>query len=339
MRTKIESGGVLQGITDLIKGLSGLVDKVFKNFDDGDTYVKVDTKSKRSVDVKEGVGKGEQMDLIVFGEKIGTVTLVPQEDGLYTLILEAKGMPSETIKDVKKDDIGTTQANWSMKYFRQTQKGARASRTLQVTLQRVNAGKRDEIRLIAINANYHIVTALDALDAVLDDDEFIEELLPEPTTFEISDSGESDELSVEVIDSCDSNECECLVSSCSTFLNNIKMMHWNSMGKGFRTLHTELDNWYWTGLSNLDFLGELCAELTGSSPNPGSSIYSDALLASHTEFDEDLGYDTIKSEMSNYITALETYYVNFEHDIQSELDTLIRYWRKERDYIVARFLK
>lgn len=337
MKIKVEAKGVLQGISDIIKGLSGLLDKVFKGLEDEGMKV-VDRKV-----IPESQGGGEVVTIKsdkLMGEPF-SVKITPVEDGIVDLEFECKSLKKidgKIQKGVKSEDIDKIINQWgadNVKNF-----NTNASRSLKVTLQRVTANKEDNIELLAINANYHIKAALDSLDAVLDDEEFLSEVTEEPITFEITDSDDLGFMDVEPIEEIgEVNGYADILAACATLHNNLKMMHWNAKGKGFNNFHNKLNDWSYQSMWDMDNLGELCVEKMGSSPNPGLILSCEGLLPSNTECTEEEGYLIINTIMTDYITALETYYVNFEHDVQSSLDNMIRFWRKERDYHVTRAIK
>jgi hypothetical protein len=218
-----------------------------------------------------------------------------------------------------------------------------SSKKLAVTLQRVVSSKEESIELVAINANYGSKDMMRTLDVILANDELLDMITEEPVTLMVTD--ELDSFDVEPIANEDAgimNLCDnihALMAAANTFVCNIIMLHWNAKGDKFSTIHNQTDSWRYQSGWDLDLFGELASELCGSAPNPGVCINTDMLIPSGMEFAEEEIYPAIFYQMDTYIRILEMYYVNFDHDIQSSLDNIIRYWRKERDFNVSRTIK
>lgn len=81
---------------------------------------------------------------------------------------------------------------------------ANSSKRLKVTLQKVTSARDCTINLTAINANYAIDEAGADLDTVLDNEDFLNELTEEPSSFEIVE--DEDELNIRSIPEFDVTE-------------------------------------------------------------------------------------------------------------------------------------
>lgn len=85
-----------------------------------------------------------------------------------------------------------------------TSGSADSSRKLQVTLQKVTSARDYTINLTSVNANYAPDEAGIVLDTILDDEDFLNAITEEPTSFEITEDG--DELNIQSIPEFDVTE-------------------------------------------------------------------------------------------------------------------------------------
>lgn len=213
-------------------------------------------------------------------------------------------------------------------------KATEGTKTIKVALQTVQSNNEVNVVMTKVTANYSAVQAMQNLDAVIAADEFVDVLTEKPQSFVIVDDG-SDELDVEPTEDFSTDDaCHACVLGAVVLYNNLKMIHWNAIGKDFFTLHEKLDSYLEQAMSDIDWLGELCMELNNDAPNPGTA--STETLITEGSFTIDEGFALVKTAIDEFVACLDMNYVNFDHDIQSEMDNTIRYWRKEANYKVAR---
>ena len=87
---------------------------------------------------------------------------------------------------------------------------------------------------------------------------------------------------------------------------------------------------------NIDTIAEWCVEYTGVVPNVLTYQYTP--IATVQGFDFQTGIDTAKKLIDDYISVLECYYVNVEHDVQSVMDDWIRNLKQKSNYFMERAL-
>jgi len=327
------------GDDDVVEGLEGILEKLSGMlntfFDSTENIEEIDHK-----DITNGIKYRAQHNDIYADISITS------EDAGELCKIEVKASTGDilSLDNIPRIKVLSTVKTMLWQVFTGSTSDVDASRELLVTLKRVVGSREDSIELVAINANYSIEAALDTLDEVLEDEEILDLIDEEPLSLAITDLDESDMFDVEQIESEEvTQDSSCtinnILSAVSIFANNILMIHWNAKGDDFSTIHNLTDSWYWSARNDLDTIGELSVELCGSAPNPAMSLDDVALLQSNTEYTIDDVYVVVAAQMDSLITTLETYYVNFDHDVQSTLDNIIRYWKKERDYKVFRVLK
>lgn len=206
---------------------------------------------------------------------------------------------------------------------------------ISVTLQRVAAGSEDTINLCAINAGSNAVKAMNILDAVLSDDEFVGQITEEPVSFEIVEM--EDAYDVNETQSVDtSNTFEDMLRACVECYHNLQAIHWGSKGEKFRDIHSMAESLLYSVQYNMDNIAEWCVEYTKKVPNVLSYQYN--ALDTSCGFDFGSGVKAVKQQLDNYIQVLECYYVNVEHDVQSVMDNWIRDLKQQSNYILDRTL-
>ena len=215
----------------------------------------------------------------------------------------------------------------------------KATKVMCATLQRVESAEGYQIELTAITANYTVGDVMGDLEAALADEAFASTITEEPMVVQITNQGE--ELEVETITAMPDcrNMCQTMLSAALTLQHNVKTLHWNLAGKGFNDLHRHIDTYGWCIRDAVDVLGELCVELCGEVENPGHLVQTEHLIPGGVPISEEDGYRTLHTAISYFVDTVELYYINFNHDVQSVLDNFIRYWKKERDYAIARRLR
>ena len=133
-----------------------------------------------------------------------------------------------------------------------------------------------------------------------------------------------------------------LVSAVSVLVSNdIHYMHFLSKGVDFDKCHLLAQEYYERLNEEVDYLTELAVEQGGEICN-----FTNALSLVPNYQPEQLDaydYPTIIKCITNKLNIYLDYLVDLRNavedaDIQSKLDDMIRYWRKEIDYKLARRL-
>lgn len=208
------------------------------------------------------------------------------------------------------------------------------STKMSVTLQRVSAGTEDTINLCAIRAN-NVISAMNILDEVLSDDEFVATITSEPVSFEITET--DDAYDVQDISSVDtSNTFVEMLRACVECYHNLECIHWAAKGSKFKDIHSYTESLMWDIKYQTDTIAEWCVEFTKTAPN--------VLAYQYTPLDPSEGYgfesamSATKGQIDDYVKVLECYYVNVDHDVQSVMDNWIRDLKKKSNYVLDRTL-
>lgn len=224
---------------------------------------------------------------------------------------------------------------------------ATASKNIKVTLKKIQSSENtDSIQLNRFCANYDIPVAMDDLTVVLDSPDFVDTLTEEPQSFLIT-SGDED---FDVVPTDDEfgvdSQYETLLLSTLVLLASLQTVHWKAAGEDFFQLHEKLDEYIQDCRDQVDAIAELSMECTGDVTNPillTQQLFNpDCVGCVHIEepvtgfYTIDTGFANIQSAIDQHIARLEAYYPNFAHDIQSELDTWIRKWKKVSRYFLTR---
>lgn len=241
---------------------------------------------------------------------------------------------TKALEDILKIDFSKSSENKSQ--------ATNSAKTLKVTLQKVTSATEDCIELTAITANYDASAALSTLDSVLDNDEFLSALPEDATCYEIVDNGDEYAVSTTeefgVYDTCTS-----IVGMAMKIWCNLSVIHWDAKGDDFIDLHRLTDNFRYRLMEEIDFFGELSVELSGKSANPGLYTSYDGTPPITDDmcegFTAEFGFELVSRLIEDYIRVLDTFYVNFSHDVQSRIDEEIRMWKKDLNYFINRRLK
>lgn len=221
----------------------------------------------------------------------------------------------------------------------------KSSKRLDVTLQKVQGSKGSYIQLQKVYANYDSVEAYQALVDALSNDEVANMISEAPASFIIVDDGDSIDVNpaetVEV--DVTTTYIEPLRAALQLFYT-IKDVHWNADGENFFDFHTKLDEYNEKILEDIDTLGEFCAQFATFVPNlatlsstaDDSSTIPDPRISTFHVFNRQEAYSVIREFINRYLTVLNLYYCNMPHDVQSDLDNIIRYWDKEANYKLSR---
>ena len=207
-----------------------------------------------------------------------------------------------------------------------------SSKHIDVILQKI-IGTTD-VKMTAIKANYGYSDVLDDIDEIINQDEFIQALPEEPTTYAISvdDDGFDIEPCEEslVFNPCESL-CEVFKSGIRAY-RNLYIIHWMSYGNDMMKLHLLAEDMYEELIKEIDIIGELLVEKQGTVPQ--LDFPCDYLPIQ--DYDFQTGLDQIQSLINIYIDCIDYAYCNQDSDVQSILDEWLRYWKKQTRYFIER---
>ena len=277
--------------------------------------------------------------------RVKLTSVMNKEDVFHVEIKSKKNGKSVEYRNIKAKDVNDAISDGVEELFQEkvSKDAANASRKLKVTLKRVCSSRGDTINLTAVETNYSACEALSDLTTILSEDGFADTITEIPTSFEIVDEGDSFDVTP--------TDCSPQVDLCCVFteimsaayklFHNIQCIHWNAKGSNFNLLHNTLNDYYYTISHQIDNAAEWCVEFCGWAPHPSSLItYSDEWNSIVADgFTGEAGFDLIRTCIQEYISTLELYYCNLDHDIQSVLDEWIRGWKSQSEYIITRILK
>lgn len=332
-------------VLDLIKKIS---DALFRGFDklismgyEIDDKIEEPEENVKIFHVKTGGNK--KFDVKITDNKNGTYQVYAKVNGSKPLD-NKKVKPEDFAKVITQfvDNLGEATEEITDEEGNDIMNKTNASKKLSVTLKRVCASTEDEIHLTSVNANYSACDALDNLDAVLSDNDFVSQITEEPQSYTIVDEGET--LDVTPCDeSCAQSDSYILnmIQSCLCLRDLMQFIHWNAKGENMRELHSEVESYYWRINGEIDFLAELQVELFGFMPNPGTlcQCQSDNGYNYTDGFTAEQGYDIMKECINRHISEIQLYYCNFTNDVQSVFDEWIRSWSKDANYFIKQIRK
>lgn len=119
------------------------------------------------------------------------------------------------------------------------------------------------------------------------------------------------------------------------FANDMKHIHTHSVGNKFDRLHAIAAEYYEKASNESDDYVELALEFGEKVENPSNAAaILDYEVANEAEYDWDKGIADIRNRLAAYLAALEDlrYSGKIPTDVESKLDDIIRYWRKENNY-------
>ena len=133
-----------------------------------------------------------------------------------------------------------------------------------------------------------------------------------------------------------------LVYTIQAIANDIKYIHWNCCGIEFDAIHTVTEEYYSKLSQDLDLFAEISLEQAGitlTNPSKMTTKIDWPCLENINLISSSDAWQYMRNLIETLITELQFNYDKFDSDIQSELDTVIRYWKKELKYKVIRRLE
>lgn len=209
-----------------------------------------------------------------------------------------------------------------------------SSKELKITLSKIVGS--NEIELTAFTSNYDPGQSLDDLDEILQLPEFVDTIpTDKPQTFNVS--VDCDDFTINTIDDISVDPytglTELLKYGVDTY-RQLYLLHWMACGNDMMKLHDLCQELYEELIQEIDTLGELIVEKTGSVINP-QEICSDNIIEVK-KFTYQDGLSILSSLISYYIDLIDYIYINQSSDVQSILDDWLRYWNKQLNYFIKR---
>ena len=118
------------------------------------------------------------------------------------------------------------------------------------------------------------------------------------------------------------------------FSNDMKHIHTHAIGNKFDRLDSISNEYYEKASEDSDLFVELALEFGEKVRNPSdAAAIIDYAFTDADSYDWDDGIQQIMARMEAYIAAMEELRAsNIPADVQSLLDDIIRYWKKENRY-------
>ena len=115
----------------------------------------------------------------------------------------------------------------------------------------------------------------------------------------------------------------------------MKHIHFHAVGNKFDRLHSIANEYYEKSNTDSDLFGEWAMEYGEEIQNPSDAAkLLDAIVENDNQYNWENGIKAISDWTQQYIEEMTTVRKSkyASDDIKSELDTIIRYWKKENGY-------
>ena len=115
----------------------------------------------------------------------------------------------------------------------------------------------------------------------------------------------------------------------------MKHIHFHAVGNKFDRLHSIANEYYEKSNEDSDLFGEWAMENGEEIQNPSDAAkLLDVIVENDNQYNWENGIKAISDWTQQYIEEMTTVRKSkyASDDIKSELDTIIRYWKKENDY-------
>lgn len=210
-----------------------------------------------------------------------------------------------------------------------------SAKHINMKLSKITSATGTRIQLKAIKADYDIADAYNDALNVLNDDEVCN-LVEDDTCLQVSVL--PDNYDVAMCETFSVQDCAKQLVACTyQLLSVFQHIHWNSYGEDFLTIHKYCDEQIKYLQEQIDLYAEICCEMCDSVDTPYTMLLSNMItMAARNSYIASEGFETAKEAATRYIAYLNAIYVNFPRDVQSELDSTIRHWNKEINYVLRR---
>lgn len=115
----------------------------------------------------------------------------------------------------------------------------------------------------------------------------------------------------------------------------MKHIHFHAVGNKFDRLHSIANEYYEKSNEDSDLFGEWAMEHGEEIQNPSDAAkLLDVIVENDNQYNWENGIKAISDWIQQYIEEMTTVRKSkyASDDVKSELDTIIRYWKKENDY-------
>ena len=128
---------------------------------------------------------------------------------------------------------------------------------------------------------------------------------------------------------------ERLYYSSVCFVNDMKHLHLHAVGNKFDRIHAIAEEYYKKANEEADTFGELAMEYN---KNLSNASYAASLIGykpcAYSNVDWEIAVKEFDLRIRQYLTAMEQvrYSEDISTDVESLLDDIMRYWKKEVNY-------
>lgn len=228
--------------------------------------------------------------------------------------------------------LGVTLEDWSKS---KPDDDLSSAKHINMKLSKITSATSTRIQLKAIKADYDIADAYNDALNVLNDDEVCD-MVEDNTCLQVSVM--PDNYEVATCGSFTVQDCAKQLVACTYQLLSIfQHIHWNSYGEDFLIIHKYCDEQIKYLQEQVDLYAEICCEMCDGVDTPYMMLQSGMITGTvRNSYLASEGFNEAKAAAEMYITYINAMYVNFPRDVQSELDSTIRHWNKEINYILKR---
>ena len=280
-------------------------------------------------------------------------------DGVYNMVFETKGGTSKTYESIKEDKFDDTIAKFIKESLHENlqkdnqkkeqegsnmnkdennneNKEVNESSRIRVSLRKVTASSGSTVECTSVETNLVPSEAYSAISDVCGDDEFCNNLSETPATFDIIEV--DDGYDVNPVDEAPSTieTYEVLVLATYSCMLNLQNLHWNVKGPQFMRVHTMLSDYVYKLIQDIDTLAEIGLQNSASIKSPADIVKNVVNVCPAGNIEVPAAIGIAISVVKGYLDALELYYPNLPHEVQSILDEWISFWKAEIDYKLAR---
>lgn len=316
-----------------------------------DKYINDMGKDVKQKTIKEGGRSGNQVVIMLNdGSKLSVKSFPHEDDKKIDIIIQLEGKKAKSHKDVASEkevnrlvEDYLKEVGWNPEADEEDDEdiidveAVDSAQKLQVTLQKVTSGSSVDIHLSAIYANYNIEDAMNVLDDVLDNVDFVDTLTDTPTSYEIVEIPGENEYDVNQITSVEVNSCyHQIFKAAVVLLHDAQCIYWGAKGQGMDELRRQIESKMWDFRYYVDVLAELIVEKTGDVPHISNYCCKEDALDAPGGLTFEYGIITMQNSLHGFISTLESYYVNLDHDIQTMVDNWLRDCKKHADFYMER---
>lgn len=219
-----------------------------------------------------------------------------------------------------------------------TMKPQEHSKKINIKLQKITGST--DIDLLGLSTNFNPGESLTVVDDVLQNPDFVDLITETPQSYEVLVDDEG----------YDVNPCEELIVDptfslreiflyMDSFNKELHIIHWMSIGNDMLKIHELAQQLYEELDTEIDELGELLVEKSGTVPDiryTGSSCEGPQIPDCTYSEDFQSGLKLISNDIQCLLDTIDIAYPNQPSDVQSVLDDWLRYWNKQLNYFIKR---